>query len=67
LCVRRAYEQSLLEAGVGGERQADAVRQLYQRQLQTPNTALDEVLAEYEAWEGQHGKVCCVCVAAPVV
>lgn len=55
--AHRSYEQSVLEAGQGGPKQVDAVRQLYHRQLQTPQPAAQQLLQEYEDWEKQHGQV----------
>jgi hypothetical protein len=54
----RAFEQELLDAaGVSDEKQLERLRGLWQRQLQLPQSAAAELLAEYEAWEASSGKV----------
>lgn len=66
--TNRSYEQSLLDEGAGGDRQAETVRQLYHRQLQTPQPSAQQLLQEYEEWEKQHGQVrVCLCVCLCVV
>lgn len=53
----RSYEQAVLSEGKGGDKQAEAVRQLYQRQLQTPQPSAQQLLHEYEEWEKETGHV----------
>ncbi|KAF6257164.1 hypothetical protein COO60DRAFT_1271527 [Scenedesmus sp. NREL 46B-D3] len=54
----RAFEQELLDAAGGSdEKQVERLRALWHRQLQLPQPAAAELLAEYEAWEASSGKV----------
>ncbi|KAF8058134.1 sart3 [Scenedesmus sp. PABB004] len=53
----RAFEQGLAEAAPADEKQVERVRALWHRQLQLPQLKAAELLAEYEAWEAEHGKV----------
>jgi hypothetical protein len=46
-----------MDEGKGGDKQADVVRQLYHRQLQTPQPSAQQLLQEYEQWEQEHGQV----------
>lgn len=52
-CVDREWEQSVLAAGAGGDKQARRVRSLFQRQLQVPLAGAEATLAAYAAWEQQ--------------
>lgn len=54
----RSFEQALADEGQGGDKQLERVRSLFHRQLQMPGNNMDALLAEYEAWEGAHGKAC---------
>jgi hypothetical protein len=47
----------VLEEGQGGDKQIEVVRQLYHRQLQTPQPTAQQLLQEYEEWERDHGHV----------
>jgi hypothetical protein len=47
----------VLAEGQGGEKQVEAVRQLFHRQLQTPQPAAQQLLQEYEEWERETGQV----------
>jgi hypothetical protein len=47
----------VLEEGQGGDKQVEVVRQLYHRQLQTPQPTAQQLLQEYEEWERDHGHV----------
>ncbi len=55
----RAYEQEALEAADAAARDkaAERVRSLWHRQLAVPMAGGDALLAAYEAWEGETGKV----------
>lgn len=53
----RSYEQAVLEEGQAGDKQAEVVRQLFHRQLQTPQPTAQQLLQEYEEWERDHGQV----------
>jgi hypothetical protein len=53
----RSYEQAVMDEGKGGDKQSDVVRQLYHRQLQTPQPSAQQLLQEYEQWEQEHGQV----------
>ncbi len=62
VCLCSEYEASVLaslegSAGQAADKQAERVRAVYQRQLKVPLAGNPEVLAEYEAWEKQRGKV----------
>jgi hypothetical protein len=57
VCPARSYEQAVLAEGQGGEKQVEAVRQLFHRQLQTPQPAAQQLLQEYEEWERETGQV----------
>lgn len=46
-----------MDEGKGGDKQSEVVRQLYHRQLQTPQPSAQQLLQEYEQWEQEHGQV----------
>ena len=58
----REYEKAVLYKETPGtkeaERQADRVRSLFTRQLSQPLSDVDDIAAEYAAWEQSQGKVC---------